>query len=112
MPPGALKDAVAPDLFADYRQHPGVADELFDENGQMRPVWRRFVDRFARLSPDEVRARFEKGNQYLRDAGVFFRQYSTDPMVERDWPLSHIPVILHEDEWTHICEGLTQRADL
>ncbi|GHG92064.1 circularly permuted type 2 ATP-grasp protein [Pseudodonghicola xiamenensis] len=112
MPPGAQQDIFAPDFFADYRQHPGVADELFDENGKMRPVWRRFVDRFARLSPEEVRTRFEKGNQYLRDAGVFFRQYSTDPLVERDWPLSHIPVILHEDEWTQICAGLTQRADL
>ncbi len=102
----------APDLFADYRLTTGVADELFDAQGQMRPVWRRFVDRFARLSAAEVTARFERGNQYLRDAGVFFRQYSNDPLTEREWPLSHIPVILHEDEWEQICEGLSQRADL
>ncbi|MBD3787186.1 MAG: circularly permuted type 2 ATP-grasp protein [Sphingomonadales bacterium] len=101
-----------PDLFADYRLDPGVADELFDASGQMRPVWRRFVERFARLTPAEVAARFERGNQYLRDAGVFFRQYSNDPLTEREWPLSHIPVILHETEWDQICAGLTQRADL
>ncbi|SFK10675.1 circularly permuted type 2 ATP-grasp protein [Celeribacter neptunius] len=100
------------DLFAAYRQTPGVADELFDASGQMRPVWRRFVERFSRLSPEDIQARFERGNQYLRDAGVFYRQYSNDPLTERDWPLSHIPVILHEEEWEHICEGLTQRADL
>lgn len=100
------------DLFSAYRQRSGVADELFDAKGQMRPVWRRFVDRFARLSPAEVQTRFERGDQYLRDAGVFYRQYSNDPLAERDWPLSHIPVILHEDEWTTICEGLAQRADL
>ncbi|MGD9866288.1 MAG: circularly permuted type 2 ATP-grasp protein, partial [Pseudodonghicola sp.] len=109
---GALKDAAAPDLFAEYRQRPGVADELFDANGQMRHVWRRFVERFARMSPAEIRGRFERGDQYLRDAGVFFRQYSSDPLAERDWPLSHIPVILHEDEWAQICAGLSQRADL
>ncbi|MCE5972801.1 circularly permuted type 2 ATP-grasp protein [Sinirhodobacter sp. WL0062] len=102
----------APDLFAEYRLTPGVADELFDAHGQMRPVWRRFVDRFARLSPEDIAARFERGNQYLRDAGVFFRQYSNDPLTEREWPLSHIPVILHEDEWERICTGLSQRADL
>ena len=104
------------DLFADYALLPGVADEVFDAEGQMRPVWRRFVERFARLTPDEVAARFERGNQYLRDAGVFYRQYSGgasgDPLAEREWPLAHLPVILHEREWQGICDGLGQRADL
>ncbi len=101
-----------PDMFAAYQRLPGVADEVFDPAGKMRPVWRRFVDRFARLSPEDIRARFERGDQYLRDAGVFYRQYSNDPLAERDWPLSHIPVILHELEWQHICDGLAQRAEL
>lgn len=102
----------AADLFAAYRLTPGVADELFDAGGQMRPVWRRFVERFSQLSQAEVSARFERADQYLRDAGVFFRQYSSDPLAERAWPLSHIPVILHETEWAQICTGLSQRADL
>ncbi|PTV94826.1 putative circularly permuted ATP-grasp superfamily protein [Rhodobacter aestuarii] len=101
-----------PNLFEAYHLRPGVADELFDAAGEMRPVWRRFVDRFARLSPAEVTARFERADQYLRDAGVFFRHYSNEPLSERAWPLSHIPVILHEKEWDTICAGLTQRADL
>ncbi|MCB1396997.1 MAG: circularly permuted type 2 ATP-grasp protein [Rhodobacter sp.] len=110
MPPAQPR--TAPDLFAGYTRLPGVADELFDARGQMRPVWRRFVERFARLSPTEIAARFERGNQYLRDAGVYFRQYSSDPLAEREWPLSHVPVILHESEWQTICDGLAQRADL
>ncbi|KFI26433.1 circularly permuted type 2 ATP-grasp protein [Paenirhodobacter enshiensis] len=108
----AVSPASAPDLFADYRLMPGVADELFDRDGEMRPVWRRFVERFSLLSASEISARFERGNLYLRDAGVFFRQYSNDPTQEREWPLSHIPVILHEDEWAGICRGLSERADL
>ncbi|HEY0275042.1 MAG TPA: circularly permuted type 2 ATP-grasp protein [Paenirhodobacter sp.] len=100
------------DIFADYRLSSGVADELFDAQGQMRPVWRRFVERFSRLTKEEIATRFERGNLYLRDAGVFYRQYSNDPLQEREWPLSHIPVILHEDEWAEICTGLAQRADL
>lgn len=111
-PQSPRKAGKAPDLFAGYRLLPGAADELFDADGQMRPVWARFVERFARLTPDEVAARFERGNQYLRDAGVFFRQYAGDPLAERDWPLSHLPVILHENEWSVICDGLAQRADL
>lgn len=99
-------------MFSEYRVTPGVADELYDADGNMRPVWRRFVERFNRLDPADIAARFERGNQYLRDAGVFYRQYSGDPMQERDWPLSHLPVILHETEWQEICDGLAQRADL
>ncbi|WP_339112640.1 circularly permuted type 2 ATP-grasp protein [Thioclava sp. GXIMD2076] len=99
-------------LLAGYRPVKGVADELFDAQGRMRPVWRRFIDRFVRLSPEEIEARFERADLYLRDAGVFYRQYSNDPLTERSWPLSHIPVILHDSEWDHICEGLTQRAEL
>ena len=99
-------------LLAEYAVRPGVADELFDERGAMRPVWAPFIDQLARLSPEETQAHFARGDQYLRDAGVYYRQYSADAQQERDWPLSHIPVILHEREWQGICEGLAQRAEL
>lgn len=99
-------------LLAGYAPTPGVADELFDGNGVMRPVWRPFVEKFLALDPAEIPQRFERGNQYLRDAGVYYRQYSNDALAEREWPLSHIPVVLHESEWAGICDGLRQRADL
>ena len=99
-------------LLRDYALQSGVADELLDPNGVMRPVWGPFIKQLSQLSQPEITAYFARGDQYLRDAGVFFRQYSTDPHQERDWPLSHIPVILHEREWAEICEGLTQRAEL
>jgi uncharacterized circularly permuted ATP-grasp superfamily protein/uncharacterized alpha-E superfamily protein len=99
-------------LLAGYAPLPGVADELIDASGTMRPVWAAFIDQLAQLTPAAVAAHVARGNQYLRDAGVFYRQYSGDPAQERDWPLSHIPVILSEPEWDGICAGLTQRADL
>ncbi|TMV92969.1 hypothetical protein FGG78_06710 [Thioclava sp. BHET1] len=99
-------------LLESYQPAPGVADELFDAQGNMRPVWRPFVERFLSLEPEEIPRRFERGDQYLRDAGVYYRRYSNDVLAEREWPLSHIPVILHEREWSGICEGLAQRADL
>ncbi|MCW1933930.1 circularly permuted type 2 ATP-grasp protein [Pararhodobacter zhoushanensis] len=110
MPPSAVKKTR--DIFADYGLTPGVADELFDGAGRMRPVWQRFVERFARLSVTDLAARFERGNAYLRDTGVYYRQYTGDPLAERDWPLAPIPVILHDSEWDEICTGLAQRADL
>jgi uncharacterized circularly permuted ATP-grasp superfamily protein/uncharacterized alpha-E superfamily protein len=107
-----MQDGGLPGILADYTVRPGVADELFDATGAMRPAWSSFIRQLAGLTSDQMAERFARGNQYLRDAGVFYRQYSTDPMLERDWPLSHIPVILHESDWDEICAGLAQRAEL
>jgi uncharacterized circularly permuted ATP-grasp superfamily protein/uncharacterized alpha-E superfamily protein len=106
------KTGAASPLLEGYAPTEGVADELFDRDGRMRPVWRPFIDTLANLSEDELRAKFERGRQYLRDAGVYFRQYSGDPLNEREWPLANIPVLLHETEWEDICAGLSQRAEL
>ena len=99
-------------LLAGYQPLPGVADELLDSSGNVRPVWRQFLDYFAGLAPDKLTARFEQGDQHLRDAGVFFRQYGETGSIERAWPLSHVPVLIHESEWATISQGLIQRADL
>lgn len=100
------------DFLSGYATNPGVADELFDVRGTMRPVWVPFMDELSKLTPDQIAAQFARGDQYLRDAGVFYRQYGGEAQQDRDWPLSHIPVILHESEWVQICDGLAQRADL
>lgn len=107
--PEALPGA---DLLSDYTAPAGTADELYDAAGRMRPVWAPFIDRLLELNQDELEERIARGNQYLRDAGVYFRRYSDKTADERDWPLSHIPVLLPEDEWTGIATALTQRADI
>lgn len=95
-----------------YQTEPGVADELKDSAGALRPVWSDFVRHLASLPADGVADRFRRGNQYLRDAGVFYRKYGADSADERDWPLSHIPVLLRGQDWDAIASGLVQRAEL
>ena len=99
-------------LLAHYRPPPGVSDELLDPSGRIRPVWRPFVEHLARLTPDDLHHRFARGDQYLRDAGVFFRQYSPAGPSERAWPLAHVPVIIEEAEAGRVARGLVQRAEL
>nr|WP_233193005.1 circularly permuted type 2 ATP-grasp protein [Acidimangrovimonas sediminis] len=89
-----------------------MADELMDGGGCLRPVWQSFIAHLASLDEATRAAHFARGDQYLRDAGVFYRLYNESGSTERDWPLSHVPVIVAEEEWTAIAEGLTQRADL
>ena len=87
-------------------------DEMLLPDGTIKPVWQPFFEHLSRLSPQDLSLRFSRGDQYLRDAGVLFRQYDETLSTEREWPLSHIPVIIGEDEWQTISEGLIERADL
>ncbi len=99
-------------LLARYTRMAGVPDEMIGPDGGLRPVWAKFVPGLAAFSEDALAARQARGDRYLRDAGVYFRQYGPDAPVERDWPLSHMPVLIGEDEWAGIEAGLIQRAEL
>lgn len=88
------------------------SDEMLTRDGAFRAVWHRFAAHLAGLTPDGLAARFARGDQYLRDAGVLYRQYDETLSSERQWPLSHIPVLLGEAEWQEISAGLIERADL
>ena len=101
--------ATADRMLADYRPLPGVPDELVDPTGRMRSVWGGVLNHLAAQSPADLTADFARGTQYLRESGVFFRQFGGDT---RDWPLSPLPVVLAEAEWATIAAGLMQRADL
>jgi uncharacterized circularly permuted ATP-grasp superfamily protein/uncharacterized alpha-E superfamily protein len=101
-----------PSIIADYRLIPGVPDEMIDAAGDIRPAWAKLIGAFDELGPTELAARFERADQYLRDAGVFYRKYDGAEGKERAWPLAHVPLIIDESEWARITAGLTQRAEL
>ncbi|OCW57150.1 circularly permuted type 2 ATP-grasp protein [Hoeflea olei] len=100
-----------PSIVADYAALPGVPDELLAGDGSIRPVWSGLIERLDRLGPEERDRAFARGAQYLRDAGVFVRQYGEGKSA-RDWPLSPVPVIQPAAEWRVLAEGLAERADL
>lgn len=95
-----------------YKPLPGTPDEMVDPEGRLRPLWRDFVSAFAGLSPDEILRRTARSEQYLRDSGVFYRQYGAGTSVERPWPLSPIPVMIDEADWQALVPGLVQRAEV
>ena len=99
-------------LLADYAPLGDAADEIIGRDGAIRPVWREFLSSLSNLSRDELEIRLARGDQYIRDSGVFFRQADTGAQTTRQWPLSPMPVLIDEAEWDHLIDGLVQRADL
>lgn len=108
-------NALQPDiagLLANYKSRTDVADELLQPDGTVRPVWQPLLNLLARETPAQHAARFARGDQYLRDTGVYFRQHSGAGSTERDWPLGHVPVMIDGREWASLSEGIVQRAEL
>ncbi len=106
------KPPAGPSIVAGYRLLPGVPDEMIDAQGALRPGWAKLMAAFDTLGPTELAARFERADQYLRDAGVFYRTYDGTESKERDWPLAHVPLLISEADWARISAGLIQRAEL
>ncbi|MGO4436976.1 circularly permuted type 2 ATP-grasp protein [Rhizobium sp. RAF56] len=107
-----MANATGTDPVQGYAALPGVADEMLDNNGAVRPVWSNFLTALGHMPRQELSERFARADRYLRDAGVFYRGYNTTGTSERHWPISHIPVLIDEREWQTLSEGLVQRADL
>ena len=101
-----------PSLVAHYRPLPDVRDEMVDASGAPRPAWRQFIAALDGLGTQELTRRFARADQYLRDAGVYYRVYDKAGAAERTWPLAYVPLIIDEGEWRQIAAGLTQRAEL
>ncbi|SDK06797.1 circularly permuted type 2 ATP-grasp protein [Aliiruegeria lutimaris] len=99
-------------LLSDYVPQEGVPDELLGPDGEVRPVWAGFVKRLASMPDGRLAERIAHGDRYLRDAGVYFRRYGPEDPTRRDWPLSHVPLLIAEDEWDEISAGLIERAEL
>lgn len=93
-----------------YTRLPGIPDEYIGPDGSPRPVWTRFFDAFAALSPAEIERRFAAADRHLRDAGVTYR--APGDTSDRLWPLSHLPLIIDEADWQQLASGITQRAQL
>ena len=99
-------------IAAGYALLPGIPDEMKDAAGNIRPGWAELLAGFDELGPEGLADRFDRADQYLRDAGVFYRKYDGAAGKERGWPLAHVPLIIDEAEWAQITRGLVQRAEV
>ncbi|NDV00703.1 circularly permuted type 2 ATP-grasp protein [Pseudoroseicyclus tamaricis] len=99
-------------LLEGYQPLKGVPDELIGEDGRPRAAWGDLIAALSAMTPEELAGRHAAADRYLSDAGVFYRQYEQESSTTRDWPMSHMPVLIDRAEWEEIAAALTERADL
>src|ERR1700744_3459860 len=93
----------------DSARMPGIPDEYIGEDGP-RPVWTRFFEAFASLSPADIERRFGAADRHLKEAGVTYR--APGESTDRHWALSHLPLLIGESDWQQLSAGIAQRAQL
>jgi uncharacterized circularly permuted ATP-grasp superfamily protein len=98
---GAAADVGGPDRFH---------DECFDDDGRVRPAYRRLVNSLAAMSPQQLAAKAEEIELSLRAQGITFTVYSAGDDVERTFPLDLVPRLLTALEWEALEAGLVQRV--
>jgi uncharacterized circularly permuted ATP-grasp superfamily protein len=104
--PGQMTDSI----FDGY-DHQGFFDEVFDDEGTIRPHYRALVKRLAELSPEELVRRERLRDESFRNQGITFTVYGETEGIERTFPMDLLPRVIPADEWATIEAGLVQRVE-
>ena len=98
------------DSIFDGYDHRGFYDEVFDDEGSIRPHYRALVERLAELSPDELVRRERLRDESFRNQGITFTVYGESEGIERSVPDGPPSPGHPADEWKTIEAGLIQRV--
>src|SRR5271170_5454119 len=101
-----------PLLTAEYRQAPGVYDEMCVEPGVLRSHWDRYIASLTSLGGKELAHRWQTARRRIRENGVTYNVYGDPLGTDRPWSLDAIPLLIPPAEWAYLEAGLIQRARL
>jgi len=92
-----------------YRPADGWLDEVFAEDGSVRPFAAPLVAALERLGPEQLTAAGQRRDEIFLQQGITFELTGEDGQYDRPFPLDLVPRIIPAAEWTHIKRGLAQR---
>jgi uncharacterized circularly permuted ATP-grasp superfamily protein len=96
-------------LFGQYDTG-DLFDEVFTDDGRVRPHYTELIDRVSRLSSDDLARRERIRDGIFRTQGITFTVYGDDDGVERTFPMDLLPRVIAAKEWATIESGVAQRV--
>jgi uncharacterized circularly permuted ATP-grasp superfamily protein/uncharacterized alpha-E superfamily protein len=96
--------------LASYVAAAGMGDVLRGDYGRGARWWHHLFEGIATLSEGHLGVLQERIARQVIELGTAFRLPGESE--ERPWPVSALPLLIGEDEWQGIAEGITQRAEL
>ena len=96
-------------LLADYRPVRGTHDEVFAEEGELRPEVARAFATFARKSAEEFARSQALAELALLNQGVTFSVFNDQRGTEKIFPFCLVPRPISAADWAKLESGLSQR---
>lgn len=96
-------------MVLDNYQTEDFFDEMFDENGEVRPHYRKVLERMRTLDIDEYHRRQTAVDLSFMRSGVTFTVYNDNQGTERIFPFDLMPRVIPASEWAVVEKGLIQR---
>ena len=84
-------------------------DEMFTEDGLVRPHYAEVLETFLNLPEEEIARRKRSVDLSFLTQGITFNVYGDGEGTERIFPYDLLPRVITGAEWQHIEKGLTQR---
>lgn len=105
-PPQAVRH-----LLAGYRPG-GPYDEMVNASGAIRSHWVPMVNALGECGTHHLSSVYDESQRILRETGVTHTVFGDHHANGRSWVLGPIPILITEEEWTHLERGLAQRLRL
>lgn len=93
-----------------YIAKAGLADALRGDVGRGAKWWHSLFEGVGRLSEGRLDLLQQRMARQVQELGTAFRLPGEER--ERPWPVSPMPLLIGEDDWANIAEGVAQRAEL
>ena len=99
-------------LFANYQALENRYDELIDRDGTFRPAWSQFRQNASRLGGTGFSLRWDHSQRLIYENGIAYSAYGDPEESGRPWQLDPLPLVISQQEWSTIAEGVAERAKL
>lgn len=96
--------------LSSYVATAGLGDVLRGDYGRGARWWHQLFEGIATLSEGHLGVVQDRVARQVIELGTAFRLPGESE--ERPWPVSALPLLIGEDEWKGIADGVCQRADL
>lgn len=98
-------------MFERYSQK-SSHDEMFDRDKKIRPHWEALKNNLENMGVEQLTLKQKEIDWRLEDDGVTYNVYNDPKGMDHPWKLDPIPLIIEEDQWKRVEEGLKQRSRL
>ena len=89
-------------IFRQYRPLAGAYDEMFAEDGALRPHWRQFVQLVDGVGAAELGRRWQQAQRLIQENGVTYNAHGDPQGRDRRWELDPLPLLMPSGEWSRL----------